>query len=58
MILILMLLLTLLRSRLNSPQSCGFFERIAFNFMMSRLLAQLSFNRLLVVVEKNSLKVS
>ena len=27
---ILMLLLTLMRSRLNSPQSCGLFERIAF----------------------------
>ena len=25
-----------LRSRLNSPQSCGFFERVTFNFMVSR----------------------
>ena len=34
---ILMLLLVLLPSRLQSPQSCGFFERIiAFNFMISR----------------------
>ena len=31
-----MLLLTLLRIHLNSPQSFGCFESIAFNFMMSR----------------------